>query len=83
MINKYKYLYRFNLGEQVVAETYGIRNATSVYAAFAPQIKEAVSLSVYLQVEHTPAGNVAEALSTIITRIESINAKEKEKEETK
>ena len=74
-----KYLYRFSLGKEVVAETYGLKNAEKVYTSFAPQLKGNVTLSVYLKVESSPAGLTGQHLSEIFERVASISSKKKEK----
>lgn len=69
-----KYLYRFNLGKEVIAETYGLKNAEKVYTSLAPQLKGSVTLSVYLKVETSPSGLSGKHLSEIFERVSLLSS---------
>lgn len=70
---KDKYLYRFSIGKEILAETFGLYNARKIYASFTPQLRLGISLAVYLKVEFSESGNAGLHLEEITKRVEELS----------
>lgn len=75
-----KYLYRFVLGSEVLAETYGAYNARKIFNSLAPPLKLSVRIQTYMKLEESQTGEAGNAITSIIQRIESLRSSKVEQE---
>lgn len=69
-----KYLYRFCLGNEVVAEAYGIFKAEQLYNSFAPQLKLGLKVLIYKLIEESEEGGAGGTIGANKARILALNA---------
>lgn len=67
-ISPVKYLYRFKLNDDILAEVYGAGAASRFLTSLNPQLERAVTLSTYRLQEEVKKGDVAEFLANIQDR---------------